>query len=214
MRKKKIRILITAGATWARVDSVRVLTNIFTGKTGLFMAEEFAKRQYDVTLLINPHCVGEIKGVNAEYYRYFEEFKSSVDRILAGGSYDAIVHSAAVSDYKPENAFNGKIASGKKTIKLKLVPTAKIINRIKQRAKRAVLVQFKMQDRRSGLIDLAYGSLNQNGSDFVVAHCIEDISGGYKGYLIDKKKTVTSLNSKKDLFAALEGSIIRSLRER
>ena len=36
-----MKVLITGGATWIKIDVVRIITNIFTGKTALFLAKEF-----------------------------------------------------------------------------------------------------------------------------------------------------------------------------
>ena len=71
-KKKKIRVLVTAGATWVKVDEVRILTNRFTGKTGLSLAEGLKKKGYRVTLLANPHCLNGIKDIKLISYRYFE----------------------------------------------------------------------------------------------------------------------------------------------
>ena len=74
-----MKILITAGSTWIGIDEVRILTNRFTGKTGLYLAQELKKKGYLVTLLINPHCTGKIKGLRAVYYRYFYELKTAIN---------------------------------------------------------------------------------------------------------------------------------------
>ena len=49
-----MKVLITGGPTWVKIDEVRIITNIFTGRTALFLAKEFKRRKYDVTLIINP----------------------------------------------------------------------------------------------------------------------------------------------------------------
>ena len=45
-----MNLLITAGNTQARIDRVRCLTNIFTGRTGAAIAAEAAARGHTVTL--------------------------------------------------------------------------------------------------------------------------------------------------------------------
>ena len=54
MTKSAKNILITAGSTWVAIDKVRVLTNIFGGRTGCMIAEEAVSRNHNVTLLIGP----------------------------------------------------------------------------------------------------------------------------------------------------------------
>lgn len=205
-----MKVLITAGATWVKVDEVRILTSRFTGKTGLYLAKELKKKGYSVTLLINPHCVGKIKGVKAIYYHYFDEFKRKIVEILKKECYDLIIHMAAVSDYKLKNTSKGKIPSGKKSLVLQLIPAEKIIKKIRKLAKKSLLIQFKLEPRRKGIITKAYRSLKENKSDFVVANALEDLSSGYKGFLIDKEKKVFPLGTKKALRDILD-KIIRSV---
>ena len=131
-----MKILITAGATWVKVDEVRILTNKFTGKTGFYLAKELKKKRHKVTVLINPHCVdlNKEKGINFVSYHYFDEFKTKINSLLANNHFDAIIHMAAVSDYQVKNSKRGKIPSGKKRLTLKLVPTEKIIKVIRKKA--------------------------------------------------------------------------------
>lgn len=209
-----MKVLITAGSTWSKVDDVRILTNRFTGKTGLGLAQGLKRKGHSVTLLINFHClggaiplgVGKIKGLKVISYQYFEEFKREVSKTIKKQRYDAIIHSAAVSDYKLKRQFGGKISSGK-SISLKLVPTEKIIKRMRRLASKALLIQFKLEPKQKGIINKAYKSLRENRSDFVVANALEDLETGYKGFLIDKNKKVISLGSRNALLAAIDKAI-------
>lgn len=198
-----MKILITAGATWIKVDDVRIITNRFTGNTGLYLAKELKKRGHSVTLLVNTHALGDLGGFKVISYRYFDEFKSGVSRLLKEKKFDAIIHTAAVSDYKLKGVKRGKIPSGKKSLVLKLIPTMKIVKIIRTLAKNSILVQFKLEAKRKGMLEAAYKSLKNNNSDYVVANALEDLSGGYKAFLINKKKNVIKVSSKKSLAAEL-----------
>ena len=203
-----MRVLITAGSTWVKVDDVRILTNHFTGKTGLYLAKGLKRKGHSVTLLINPHCVGKVKGLKVIPYQYFEEFKWEVAKAIKKQRYDAIIHNAAVSDYKLKKPLKGKIPSGRPR-SLKLVPTEKIIKRIRAKAPNSLLIQFKLEPKQRGIINKAYKSLRENRSDFVVANALEDMQTGYKGFLINRDKKVISLGSRNSLLAALD-KVIRS----
>ncbi len=204
-----MKILITAGATWIKVDAVRILTNRFTGKSGFFLARALKKKGHSVTLLINPHCIGKVRGITAVYYRYFEEFESKILKILKSRSFDAIIHMAAVSDYKLRSAYPAKIPSGRQALNLKLIPAEKIIAKIRKLAPASTLIQFKLEANRKGLIDKAYKSLLKNRSDFVVANCLKDMRLGYKAFLIDRQKKVIKIRSKKALARTLNRLIIK-----
>jgi phosphopantothenoylcysteine decarboxylase/phosphopantothenate--cysteine ligase len=198
-----MKILITAGPTWIKIDEVRILTSIFTGGSGIFLAQEFKKRGHRVTLIVNAHCLVKVSGLRVVAFRYFDEFKKAVIAELRRGDYDAVIHSAAVSDYRLEKPFRGKISSGKAAVSLRLIPTQKLISMMRVVAQKTILVQFKLELKRSGLIEKAYRSLIKNGSDFVVANALEDLQRGYRAFLIDKNKNIVSLDSKKALFTNL-----------
>ncbi len=203
-----MRVLVTAGSTWAKIDDVRILTNRFTGKTGLHLAWGLKKKGHSVTLLANLHCLGKIKGLKVISYCYFEEFKREVSKAIKKQHYDAIIHCAAVSDYKLKRRLKGKIPSGK-SISLKLIPTEKVIKRIRSLASKSLLIQFKLEPKRKGIVSKAYKSLRENKSDFVVANALEDLQAGYKGFLIGKDKKVIFLGSRNLLLTALD-KVIRS----
>jgi phosphopantothenoylcysteine synthetase/decarboxylase len=109
-----MRILVTAGNTLAPIDRVRCLTNIFTGRTGAQIALEAHGRGHDVTLLTShPDVVAELttgkvpndSGWAVSHYQIFAELQSLMEAAARTGEFDAIVHSAAVSDYLPAGVY-------------------------------------------------------------------------------------------------------------
>jgi phosphopantothenoylcysteine synthetase/decarboxylase len=142
----------------------------------------------------------ELRGIKVIPFKYFEDFKKRITAELRAGRFDAIIHSAAVADYKLSRVFKGKLSSGKKSVTLKLAPTEKIIKIIRSFQKQAVLVQFKLEIKRKGLLKKAFESLKKNKSNFVVANALEDLKLGYKSFLIDKDNKIMTINSKKSLF--------------
>jgi len=205
-----MKVLITAGPTWIKIDDIRIITTFFTGGTGLYLAKEFKKIGGDVTLLINPHCIGKIKDLNVINFRYFDEFKKVVIDTLKNNNYDLIIHSAAVSDYRLKKIFRGKIPSNK-NLKLELVPTEKIIKIVRRLARDSIIVQFKLEIKRKDLIKKAYNSLLENKSNFVVANALEDLKKGYKAFIIDREKNIIEVKSKKELFLSLKNIIKKQI---
>lgn len=201
-----MKILITAGPTWVRIDEVRVLTTIFTGNTGFYLAHEFAKAGHQVTLIVNPHCFCSRRSdpaVRMVPFRYFEELKQAITKELRARKYDAIIHSAAISDYTLKDTFSGKIPSGKKPLTLKFFPAEKIIKAIRRLAPASTLIQFKLETERRGLLARAYESLRRNRSDYVVANAFCDLQALYRAFLLDKDGGILLLDSKKALANAL-----------
>lgn len=108
-----MRILITAGNTHTPIDEVRVITNVFSGRTGSQIALTAHDRGHSVCLLTShPELVADRSTragtsnptweVNA--YRTFDELRELMEHNIPGKGtqgqpLDAIIHAAAVSDY-------------------------------------------------------------------------------------------------------------------
>jgi phosphopantothenoylcysteine decarboxylase/phosphopantothenate--cysteine ligase len=182
-------VLITAGPTWVAIDSVRVISNTATGETGLLLAEKFAQQGARVTLMLGPVsgcCTNKrIKVIN---FKFFDELRCKLIRELETRNYDLVIHSAAVSDYKPRSIYKAKISSGKKQLQLSMIPTEKIIDRIKKMQPRAFLVGFKLEPgaNKGRLLKEAENLIRQAKADLVVANTIDN--GKYKACLLGKGK--------------------------
>lgn len=199
----KFKVLVTAGPTWVRLDKVRILTNIFTGRTGLLIAKELAAKGFKVKLLLGPSGTS-LKGYDfpIKRFRFFDELKSLVQAELKDKSIKAVIHSAAVSDYKPCKIYKSKMPSSKKDLVIRLRPTEKIIAGIKKKRKDVFLIQFKLEAglKKQDLIKRAYRSLVKNKSDLVVANDFKDFRGpAFKSYIIDREKKTSIAKNRKAL---------------
>jgi phosphopantothenoylcysteine decarboxylase/phosphopantothenate--cysteine ligase len=189
MRLKGKKILITAGPTWVPIDKVRVISNIATGVTGILLAERLRRLGAKVKLLLGPFELG-----------YLDK---QIRRELRHKKYDIVIHSAAVSDYKPRRVLSGKIRSGIKSLKLDLVPTNKIINIVKRLSPGARLVGFKFEPQasRKHLIIEANKLMRSSLSELVVANT----SGGrgYQAFIVSSTGASGPYFNKADLAASL-----------
>src|SRR5439155_1477876 len=104
-----MNILVTAGNTQVPIDRVRALTNIFTGRTGAAIALEAYRRGHAVTLLTShPEAVGALSGDlslteerwQIHAYCTFDDLRDLMATWIENK--DAVIHSAAVSDYLAE----------------------------------------------------------------------------------------------------------------
>lgn len=194
------RVLITAGPTWVSLDSVRVISNIATGETGILLARQATKQGAKVTLLLGPvtdtSLAGLSKRIDLIRFRFFEELKNKVVRELRSKSYDLIIHCAAVSDFKPARQNRGKLDSGRGH-NLRLVPLPKIITDIRRFARAAVLVIFKLEAGISdkALIERARSALIASGGSIAVANRLNP----YRAYIIGRKNNIVPANSKSEL---------------
>ena len=186
-----ISALVTAGPTWVAIDRVRVLTSIFSGRLGVTIAREAARQGASVVLLMGPGRADtsrlDRERVRLRRFVYFEELQEMVEQELTSSTYDIIIHSAAVSDFRPRHAGDGKISSMTDSLSIDLVPTAKIVDRIRELAPSAFLVKFKLEVGKSEkeLLDIGYASLRESNADLMVANDLDQMKHRHTAYIID-----------------------------
>src|SRR5438552_2619561 len=109
-----MNLLVTAGNTQTPIDRVRAITNIFTGRTGSGIAWHALERGHTVTLLAShPELLAELsKGASLPAdrwtvvpYRTFDDLQQQLEERLRRGGFDAVIHSAAVSDYRTAGVY-------------------------------------------------------------------------------------------------------------
>ncbi|MCX5702474.1 MAG: hypothetical protein NTW64_05855 [Candidatus Omnitrophica bacterium] len=197
MSLKNKKILITAGPTWVPIDDVRVISNIASGETGILLAKQAKKLGAKVTLFLGPvnDCCLE-NGIKLIRFKYFEELRNKIKKELHSDKYDYIIHSAAISDFKPADSLKGKISS-KRAISLRLEPLPKIYVDIRRLAPQAKLVVFKLESRVPDDVLIESAKLQQYkaGAGFVVANRINP----YRAFIIDRSGNIVTIRSKKEL---------------
>lgn len=197
-----MNLLITAGNTQAPIDRVRVITNVFTGRTGAAIARAAAARGHRVTLLTSqPDWPDSASGIA---YRTFDELADRLRREVSSGNYDGAILSAAVSDYLSagiyapgaETSFDadtgqwrrtdgppqmrdqwaGKVKSTEPELWLRLVRAPKLVDQVRSAwGFTGLLVKFKLEVGISdvNLLDIAERSRQQSGADLMVANTLE-----------------------------------------
>ncbi len=174
-------VLVTAGPTPTPVDDVRLLTNRFTGATGLAIAEALWRRGAEVELVLGGQAVSPPPWISVTRAKDFSAYQSAV---LASEA-EIGVFSAAVADYRPTETVSGKIPSGGELSQLNLVPTPKIIDAVAAEKPHMCMVSFKLETGISygALMEIARARLDA-GSSLVVANRMED---GGAATLVDRR---------------------------
>jgi len=194
------RVLITAGPTRVNIDRVRVITNLATGETGRLIAKKLENKGAKVALLIGP--MG------------FRQLERALKEELRKKKFDIVIHSAAVSDYRPKLKSQKKVSSGKKVWNLRLVPAPKLIDYIKRISPDVLLVGFKFQPQasRKDLIQKAKRLKKTTGADIVVANTLTR-DKGYRAYLLGANDLCSGPYTLKSMMAdRLIGSIEKFYR--
>ena len=198
-----MKVLVTAGSTAVPIDQVRVISNIFGGKTGTDIAEHFFSQGDEVVLITsNPKLVKSAsEKLKVTSFRTYDELISLMEKEITSGDFDVVIHSAAVSDYRVSGVFvknssselapidrDNKISSAHQSLFLEMTPTQKIIDLIRTPwGFRGKLVKFKLEvgltDKE--LIRVAEASQAASDADFIVANCLE--WSRHYAYLINRR---------------------------
>ncbi|MCX5713717.1 MAG: hypothetical protein NT033_02685, partial [Candidatus Omnitrophica bacterium] len=178
--------------TWVPIDSVRVISNIATGESGKLLAEKLLKAGAKVTLLTGPTCTCRIdRRIRIINFRFFDELQSYLKNELRTRRYNIVVHSAAVSDYKPAHRFRGKVRSNKRNWNIKLIPTPKLIRDLKtiQPGLRVAGFKFEPDLTNKALIKSGEKLLKDSGLNWVVANTSKNQN--YCAYIINGKRSIS-----------------------
>lgn len=185
-----MRVLVTAGGTEEAVDGVRRLVNVSTGATGSAIARAFAARGAEVVMLHAARTPLEDLPVEREAFSSFADIEHRLRRLLGSRDFDAVIHLAAVSDYRiaavevdgrpVRHGDAGKIPSGREVV-LRLAPTLKLVDRLRgwSRNPGIRVVAFKLTNtadpeaRRRAIREL----LDRSGADLVVHNDLAGIAG-------------------------------------
>jgi phosphopantothenate-cysteine ligase/phosphopantothenoylcysteine decarboxylase/phosphopantothenate--cysteine ligase len=205
---------------------VRCITNIFTGRTGARVAVEAHRRGHAVTLLTShPEVIDEPPFDPARWrvvpYRTYDDLDRLMGELIPTGGFDAVIHAAAVSDYAvagvyatpaPDGArvdVAGKIKSHHDELWLRLVPTAKLVDKVRgEWGFRGVLVKFKLEVgvTEAELLDVAERSRIQSSADAMVANAFETRhQWAYLGVHGGPYQRLTRAELAPRLLAAIEG---------
>jgi phosphopantothenoylcysteine decarboxylase/phosphopantothenate--cysteine ligase len=134
------RIVVTAGPTHEPIDAVRFLGNRSTGKMGYAVAREAAKRGAAVALVSGPSSLPDPPGVEVVRVETAEEMRDAV--LARFEEADAVVKAAAVADWRPKQAAEGKLKKDGGPPELLLEPTPDILRELGERKGDRILVGF------------------------------------------------------------------------
>ena len=214
-------LLITAGPSIEYIDSVRIITNMSSGKMGLELAKEAYLRGANVTLISGKASLDvpkEIRVVKVETTR--EMYDAVIDE-LSNGEYDVFIGAAAPVDYTPSKKVDVKIDSRKyKTLSLDLIATPKIIEGVRKKSRKIFLVAFKAEYRLNDedLINKAREYADKLGLDIVVANDLSREGVGFgvdtnEVFIVDRNGLLehVPISSKKKIALKIIDNIVRRL---
>jgi phosphopantothenoylcysteine decarboxylase / phosphopantothenate---cysteine ligase len=189
-------IVVTAGPTREAIDPVRFISNRSSGKMGYAIASEAAKRGGQVTLISGPTNLESPSGIETLYCERAEEMQRLV--IDKFPECSALIMTAAVGDFSPENYEENKIkknSNGGNVLKLKQNPD--ILSDIAARKDGQIVVGFAAESEN--IFENAVEKLQKKSMDLIVANNIVKSGIGFgsdynEATLINKDRQVTHLD--------------------
>ncbi len=172
------RILITAGPTYERIDPVRFIGNYSSGKMGLALAEECARRGADVQLICGPiQRTTTVPGITTTSVESAQQMWEAASHLFP--SVDAGILCAAVADFTPDTVVDTKIKREGDDLILRLKPTrdiAKGLGEMKRPDQRLVGFALETNDERAH----AKEKLTRKNFDFIVLNSLNDEGAGFQ----------------------------------
>ena len=203
-----LRVLVTAGGTREPIDSVRYVGNRSSGRMGLALAAEAARRGADVTLIAANLTLPKPSGVRAVEVETAAELLTAAESAFAEA--DVLLMAAAVADFRPVAALDAKIAkAGRDGLALELEPTDDVLAELaRRRTQGQTLIGFAAE-HGEGAVDRGRDKLERKGLDAVV---VNDVSRSDIGFdAPDNEVTIVTaagetrvpLNSKRAVAGAI-----------
>jgi len=210
-------ILVTAGRTEEPLDPIRYLSNRSSGKMGYAIAREAYERGAKVTLISGPSNLSPSSGLNFVQVRTAQEMLSAVRSAFRKA--DALIMSAAVSDFSPSVISKEKIKRGEQEIVLKLKPTVDILKEMGKMKKEKILVGFSLETEDE--IKNAKKKLTEKNLDLIVVNNPNIPGAGFEVdtnqvTLIDKRGKIEKLPllSKKEVASKILDKVSLLLRKK
>ena len=175
LRGKKI--LVTAGGTVEPIDPVRYIGNRSSGKMGYELASAASRHGADVILVSSKDLpvIIDVKFVKVETT---DEMRNAV--LSEYETVDAVIMSAAVSDYRVKNISAQKIKKDADTLTLELVKNPDILKELGRLKKSQVLIGFAAETEN--LLDYARKKLEEKNLEMIVAN---DVTAEGAGFSVD-----------------------------
>jgi ubiquinone/menaquinone biosynthesis C-methylase UbiE/ribulose-5-phosphate 4-epimerase/fuculose-1-phosphate aldolase len=217
--KPPLKVLITGGGCVAPIDPVRFLGNSSKGTTAAQIVEAFLTKGCEVTYihaqnatqpweLKIPHGTPLEKAKTLALQnlekraRYEKKLKTIPIRgvqdylktcLEAAPSHDIGIFAMAVSDYEVVNTSGEKIPSGRKDLTLHLVPTPKVISKVKEANPHLWTIGFKLLDDSASpeaLFTAAYKGIVENKADLYVANLADKTFHPTKTYIVNMEGNI------------------------
>ena len=194
------KVLLTAGRTEEAIDPVRYISNRSSGKTAVSRASVFYANGFEVEVVAGPMEAAFPGGVKVTRVKSARDMHGAVmERLVAA---DAVVHCAAVADYRPAHAADEKIKDSRSQLTIELVPNPNILRdctaarKAAANSRKQVIVGFALETDH--FEEHAAEKLEKSGADALLLNAPVAADSGFgrdcvRFALVEKGKPVPPL---------------------
>jgi phosphopantothenoylcysteine decarboxylase / phosphopantothenate---cysteine ligase len=173
-----LKVLVTAGGTREPIDSVRFIGNRSSGRMGLALAEEAAKRGADVTLLAANVTIPPPDGVSEVKVETTAELEAAVRERFRDA--DVLIMAAAPADFRPmEPADTKLLREENESLTVDLEPTEDIVAAVAAGRRPDQTVVGFAAEHGTGAVERGRAKLARKGLDAVVVNDISRTDIGF-----------------------------------
>jgi phosphopantothenoylcysteine decarboxylase / phosphopantothenate---cysteine ligase len=203
-----LHVLVTAGGTREPIDAVRYVGNRSSGRMGVALAAEASRRGAEVTLVGANLAVDAPDGVQLVKVSTAAELEQATRTAFATA--DVLLMAAAVADFRPADAADGKIKKGERDdLTVRLEPTTDVLASLAtERRDGQTLVGFAAE-HGAGALDHARGKLERKQLDAVVLNDVSQPGIGFDA--TDNEVTVITAGGEQPVPRASKAAVASAI---
>lgn len=172
------RVLVTTGGTREPIDSVRFIGNSSSGRMGLALAQAARARGAQVTVIAANVSLQAPPGVAWRDVKTAAQMQQACEEEFP--QCDVLLMAAAVADFRPVQASNGKIKkSSRERLQLDLEPTADVLCGLAAKRREGQILIGFAAEHGDGAIEYGRGKLKEKCLDAVVVNDISRTDIGF-----------------------------------
>ncbi|MBD8487887.1 bifunctional phosphopantothenoylcysteine decarboxylase/phosphopantothenate--cysteine ligase CoaBC [Echinicola sp. CAU 1574] len=210
------KVLITAGPTQEAIDPVRFIGNHSSGKMGIALAENLAKRGASITLILGP-SQSKVNHPNIRTIPVTSAQEMFGESLSHHEVNDICIFAAAVADYAPMEPASEKIKKSDERMTITLKKNVDIAASLGERkASNQTHVGFALETQQEE--ENALAKLRKKNLDMIVLNSMRDRGSGFKHdtnkitiYLRTGEKVVSVLLPKTDIAKLIVDTLKKQL---
>ncbi|HYI81318.1 MAG TPA: bifunctional phosphopantothenoylcysteine decarboxylase/phosphopantothenate--cysteine ligase CoaBC [Thermoleophilaceae bacterium] len=206
-----LHVLVTAGGTREPIDAVRYVGNRSSGRMGVALAAEAARRGAEVTLVGANLAVAAPDGVRLVEVSTAAELEQATRTAFATA--DVLLMAAAVADFRPADAADGKIKKGERDdLTVRLEPTTDVLASLAaERRDGQTLIGFAAE-HGAGALEHARGKLERKQLDAIVLNDVSQPGIGFDS--TDNEVTVVTAGGEQPVPRASKAAVASAILDR